>query len=120
MNRKLVLCLLPVLILACGMAAPTQTAPIPTATARPIPTCSEPLDAVATRFDAQECKLEAMTDTNVRECASLACAITGDLIRKGDIISAACNSLWAYVPKRGWVCVPALMQTGGCESPVNR
>ena len=121
MKRALLLpALLVLLSLACGMAAPTQTAPIPTATARPIPTYSEPLDAVATRFDAQECKLEAMTDTNVRECASLACPITGDLILKGDIISAACNSLWAYVPKRGWVCVPALMQTGGCESPVNR
>ena len=113
MNRKLVLCLLPVLILACGMAAPTQTAPIPTATARPVQEVeySEPEASTL----AEVCTLQAATDTNIRECASLACAITGDLILKGDIISAACNSLWAYVPKRGWVCVPALMQTGGCE-----
>ena len=116
MNRRLVLCLFPVLILACGMAAPTQTAPIPTATARPaeLVQYSEPEASTL----AEVCTLQAVTDTNVRECASLTCAITGDLILKGDIISAACNAKWALVivdGAPGWVCVPALMQTGGCE-----
>ena len=111
----LLLFLLAFASLACGVAVPITPAPVPTATARPLPTYSEPLDYVNIDLGAEVCTLVAVTDTNVRSCASVSCEITGDLIQKGEIISAACNELWAYVPKRGWVCVPAMIKTGYCK-----
>ena len=108
----LLLALLAFASLACMTAVPTQTAPVPTATARPVETVeySEPAALIA-----ETCTLVAATDTNVRSCASVSCDTTGDWIRKGEIITAVCNDLWAYVPRRGWVCVPAMTGTGGCE-----
>ena len=111
----LLLALLAFASLACMTAVPVTPAPVPTATARPVEIVeySEP---AAARLGADACKLEAMTNTNLHEAASLSSdVITGDWIRKGEIISAVCNQLWAYVPRRGWVCVPALTGTGGCE-----
>ena len=110
----LLLALLAFASLACMTAVPVTPAPV-TATARPVEVVPsiEPADA---SLGVDVCKLEAMTNTNLQEAASLSSdVITGDWIRKGEIITAVCNQLWAYVPRRGWVCVPALMQTGGCE-----
>ena len=108
----LLLALLAFASLACGVAVPITPAPVPTATARPVETVeySEPAALIA-----ETCTLVAATDTNVRSCASVSCDTTGDWIRKGEIISAVCDQLWAYVPRRGWVCVPAMTGTGGCE-----
>ena len=109
----LLFALLALASLACMTAVPTQTAPVPTATPRPTPVLVEYSEPAA--LLAETCTLTAQTDTNLRSCASVGCDNTGDWILKGETISAVCNQLWAYVPKRGWVCVPAMTGTGYCH-----
>ena len=114
MNRLvLFISILALVSLACMSTVPTQTAPVPTATSRPTPVLVEYSEPAA--LLAETCTLTAQTDTNLRSCASVGCDNTGDWILKGETISAVCNQLWAYVPKRGWVCVPAMIKTGYCK-----
>ena len=119
MKRIIVLSLLPVLIqLAC-------MTPILTVPETPVQEPVETVTIVETKqvidFSRDEiptmetCSFIAVTETNIREYKSVDSEPVG-IIQAGETVQAACTvDEWARV-RKGWVCIAALIGTGGCKT----
>ena len=94
----------------------------------PIPTVQEPVETVTIvetkqviDFSRDEiptmeaCSFIAVTETNIREYKSVDSEPVG-IIQAGETVQAACTvDEWARV-RKGWVCIAALIGTGGCKT----
>jgi hypothetical protein len=114
--RKLAIIGMFPVILACGMAAPIpiDSTPVFTEPTQTVNTKS-PIDSLP-EIVLDACTFIAVTETNLRECAGLACDPTGETVKKGELVQAICpaGNEWGLTGG-AWFCIAALTGTGGCK-----
>lgn len=101
--------------LACGMPAVVPPDPEQSDLPYVLAVATPTIITIHTETLVQTTILTAVTDTNVRDCASMGGEIVG-MIYEGETVTAVCNGAWCYSQRHGgWFCQAALIGTGGCE-----
>jgi uncharacterized protein YgiM (DUF1202 family) len=101
--------------LACLAPAVMATpAPMPTLTAQSVNKAALVITSEPAEPLAEACTFIAETDTNLRERASIDAPIVG-VVKHGEMVAASCAGQWGLVIGRGWFCIAALTNSGGCD-----